>query len=342
MSRNDIFTACNGHLVPCPIACLAWKLRLAAGGSGRRLPPVWVAEGLHASGLAYYAPYARTAYGGAPEPRSAMWWLLRIYLHNCNFCTFSIGFHHLCLLRLKEQRNSIFPAIDTCYNFFFNMYETSHAQYFLSFLLLCTRFTGSRRRSPSGWMHLHTARKQWHIKKCNYWSWVTKASRVPSYHLIFTRTAYTGCYTHRALCSDLLHFLSQPWVERHCHICTFIHRNLSSLNLLWDLLGFFFQRSFSCKTSWRTVAIVHDVMHCAQHCNQHVGDVWMMIMFAICGRALVVLAAAAVVAYKSLLAESATTETSSLVLMPCSTEHSGDSPLLSSIAQYQSVQLSAV
>ena len=90
------------------------------------------------------------------------------------------------------------------------------------------------------------------------------------------------------------------------------------------------------------MAIVHDVMHCAQHCNQHVGDVWMMIMFAICGRALVVLAAAAVVAYKSLLAESATTETSSLVLMPCSTEHSGDSPLLSSIAQYQSVQLSAV
>ena len=36
--RNDIFTACHGHLVPCPIACLAWKLRLAAGGSGRRLP----------------------------------------------------------------------------------------------------------------------------------------------------------------------------------------------------------------------------------------------------------------------------------------------------------------
>ena len=106
--RNDIFTACHGHLVPCPIACLAWKLRLAAGGSGRRLPPVWVAEGLHALGLAHYAPYARTAYGGAPEPRSAMWWLLRIYLHNCNFCTFSIGFHHLCLLRLKEQRNSIF------------------------------------------------------------------------------------------------------------------------------------------------------------------------------------------------------------------------------------------
>ena len=71
------------------------------------------------------------------------------------------------------------------------------------------------------------------------------------------------------------------------------------------------------------MAIVHDVMHCAQHCNQHVGDVWMMTMFAICGRALVVLAAAAVVAYKSLLAKSATTETTSLVLMPCSTEHSG-------------------
>ena len=71
------------------------------------------------------------------------------------------------------------------------------------------------------------------------------------------------------------------------------------------------------------MAIVHDVLHCAQHCNQHVGDVWMMTMFAICGRALVVLAAAAVVAYKSLLAKSATTETTSLVLMPCSTEHSG-------------------
>ena len=68
---------------------------------------------------------------------------------------------------------------------------------------------------------------------------------------------------------------------------------------------------------------MHDVLHCAQHCNQHVGDVWMMTMFAICGRALVVLAAAAVVAYKSLLAKSATTETTSLVLMPCSTEHSG-------------------
>ena len=74
------------------------------------------------------------------------------------------------------------------------------------------------------------------------------------------------------------------------------------------------------------MAIVHDVLHCAQHCNQHVGDVWMMTMFAICGRALVVLAAAAVVAYKSLLAQSATTETTSLELMPCSTEHSGGAP----------------
>ena len=73
---------------------------------------------------------------------------------------------------------------------------------------------------------------------------------------------------------------------------------------------------------------MHDVMHCAQHCNQHVGDVWMMTMFAICGRALVVLAAAAVVAYKSLLAKSATTETTSLVLMPCSTEHSGEAQQL--------------
>ena len=204
------------------------------------------------------------------------------------------------------------------------MYETSHAQYFLSFLLLCTRFLGSRRRSPSGWMHFYTPPESSGISRNAIIGLGSLRSPAFKPHPIFTRTAHTECYTDRALCSDLFHFLSQPlsWEAlSHSHFHT------SQSVLIESIVGFirvfYFQRSCSCKTFWRTVAIVHDVMHCAQHCNQHVGDVWMMTMFAICGRALVVLAAAAVVAYKSLLAKSATTETTSLVLMPCSTEHSG-------------------
>ena len=68
----------------------------------------------------------------------------------------------------------------------------------------------STTKLPGGWMHLPTARQQWHITKCNFWSWVTKASRVSSCHHIFTRTAHTGRYTHRALCSALFHSHSQP------------------------------------------------------------------------------------------------------------------------------------
>ena len=142
--------------------------------------------------------------------------------------------------QIKRAAQLNFSSNRHMLQFFFNIYETSHAQYFLSFLLLCTRFLGSRRRSPSGWMHFYTPPESSGISRNAIIGLGSLRSPAFKPHPIFTRTAHTECYTDRALCSDLLHFLSQPWVERHCHICTFIHRNLSSLNLLWDLLGFLF------------------------------------------------------------------------------------------------------
>ena len=204
------------------------------------------------------------------------------------------------------------------------MYETSHAQYFLSFLLLCTRFLGSRRRSPSGWMHFYTPPESSGISR----------NAIIGLGSLRSPAFQASPHFHQNCTHGVLHwpcivqwsasfFLTALSWEALSHL----HFHTSQSVLIESIVGFIrvfcFQRSCSCKTFWRTVAIVHDVMHCAQHCNQHVGDVWMMTMFAICGRALVVLAAAAVVAYKSLLAKSATTETTSLELMPCSTEHSG-------------------
>ena len=169
-------------------------------------------------------------------------------------------------------------------------------------------------------MHLPTARQQWHITKCNYWTWVTKASRVPSCHHIFTRTAHTERYNHRALCSALLHSHSQPELSG---IVTFA---LSFIAICphWiycEILGFFFQRSFSCKSFWCTAAAVHDVMHFVQHWNHPCWRwCWLMIM---CGGCFGGVSRSRRCCLQ-VSAESATTETTSLVLMPCSTEHSGD------------------
>ena len=130
--------------------------------------------------------------------------------------------------------------------------------------------------------------------------------------------------THGALQSPctvqrFVAFSLTAWVEWHCNICTFFHRNLSSLNLLWDI-RVFFQRSFSCKSFWCTAAAVHDVMHFVQHWNHPCWRwCWLMIMCGGCfggdsrSRRCCL----------QVSAESATTETTSLVLMPCSTEHSG-------------------
>ena len=177
----------------------------------------------------------------------------------------------------------------------------------------------STTKLPGGWMHLHTARQQWHITKCNYWIWVTKASRVPSCHHILTRTAHTGRYNHRALCSALLHSHSQPELSG---IVTFA---LSFIAICphWiycEILGFFFQRSFSCKSFWCTAAAVHDVMHFVQHWNHPCWRwCWLMIM---CGGCFGGVSRSRRCCLQ-VSAESATTETTSLVLMPCSTEHSG-------------------
>ena len=134
--------------------------------------------------------------------------------------------------QIKRAAQLNFPAIDTCYNFFQHVRNITCTIFLIFSAPLHSLLRLSTTKSQ--WLNafLHTARKQWHIKKCNYWSWVTKVSRVqasPHFH--------QNCTLHCAvICFIFSHSL---WVERHCHILTFIHRNLSSLNLLWDLLGFF-------------------------------------------------------------------------------------------------------
>ena len=141
--------------------------------------------------------------------------------------------------QIKRAAQLNFPAIDTCYNFFQHVRNITCTIFLIFSAPLHSLLRLSTTKSQ--WLNafLHTARKQWHIKKCNYWSWVTKVSRVPSF-TSFSPELHTRSVTLTVHCAVICFIFSHSlWVERHCHILTFIHRNLSSLNLLWDLLGFF-------------------------------------------------------------------------------------------------------
>ena len=83
--------------------------------------------------------------------------------------------------QIKRAAQLNFPAIDTCYNFFQHVRNITCTIFLIFSAPLHSLLRLSTTKSQ--WLNafLHTARKQWHIKKCNYWSWVTKVSRVPSF-----------------------------------------------------------------------------------------------------------------------------------------------------------------
>ena len=87
--------------------------------------------------------------------------------------------------QIKRAAQLNFPAIDTCYNFFQHVRNITCTIFLIFSAPLHSLLRLSTTKSQ--WLNafLHTARKQWHIKKCNYWSWVTKVSRVqasPHFH----------------------------------------------------------------------------------------------------------------------------------------------------------------